>query len=209
MTDSYVISSVRETDTSVTIEVVTPTGEVKRMRLTVKIWEALGLSRADVITRETYERIAEYSEMCEAVTKTLRILSDGMYSIRALSDKLGRLGFSREAAEAATALALKKGLINEKAQAEAIAERQVTKLHRGRARVIRELTAKGYPAGIAREAADSVPIAAYEEALEISMMKKCRTVIPKDKKERDKLTASLVRLGFSPGEILKKMNENE
>ena len=209
MTDSYVISSVRETDTSVTIEVVTPTGEVKRMRLTAKIWEALGLSRADVITRETYERIAEYSEMCEAVTKTLRILSDGMYSIRALSEKLDRLGFSKKAAEAATALALKKGLINEKAQAEAIAERQVTKLHRGRARVIRELTAKGYPAGIAREAADSVPIAAYEEALEISMMKKCRTVIPKDKKERDKLTASLVRLGFSPVEIIKKMNENE
>ena len=209
MTDSYVISSVRETDTSVTIEVVTPTGEVKRMRLTAKIWGTLGLSRADVITRETYERIAEYSEMCEAVTKTLRILSDGMYSIRALSEKLDRLGFSKKAAEAATALALKKGLINEKAHAEAIAERQVTKLHRGRARVIRELTAKGYSAGIAREAADSVPIAAYEEALEISMMKKCRTVIPKDKKERDQLTASLVRLGFSPGEIIKKMNENE
>ena len=209
MTDSYLISSVRETNTSVTIEVVTPTGEVKRMRLTAKIWGTLGLSRADVITRETYERISEYSEMCEAVTKTLRILSDGMYSIRALSEKLGRLGFSKEATEAATALALKKGLINEKAQAEAIAERQVTKLHRGRARVIRELTAKGYSAGIAREAADSVPIAAYEEALEISMMKKCRTVIPRDKKERDKLTASLVRFGFSPGEIIKKMNENE
>ena len=209
MNTPYVISSVRESDSAVRVEIVAPSGEVKRHRLTVKLWESLSHTRGDVISAAEYERIREYSERCEAVTKALRLLSDGMYSIRALSEKLDRLGFSKKAAEAATALALKKGLINEKAQAEAIAERQVTKLHRGRARVIRELTAKGYPAGIAREAADSVPIAAYEEALEISMMKKCRTVIPKDKKERDKLTASLVRLGFSPGEIIKKMNENE
>jgi len=191
----------------VTLEIVTPSGDVKRMRLTSKIWGTLGLSRADVIGKETFCRIAEYSEMCEAVTKTLRILADGMYSIRALTDKLARSGFSKEAIEAAVALALKRGLIDELSQAEAIAERQASKLHRGRSRVIRELTAKGYPSGIASRAADSVPISVYREALEVSLMKKCRGVIPTEKAERDKITASLVRLGFSAGEIIKMMNE--
>lgn len=207
ISDTYVITSVRETDKSVTVEIVTPDGDVKRMRLTLKIWETLGLSRADVISKEVYEKTAEYSERCEAVTKALRILSDGMYSIRALSEKLTRSGFSKEASEAAVALALKRGLIDELSQAEAIAERQVTKLHRGRTRVIHELTSKGYPADIAKRAADGIPFSAYDEALELSLMKKCHAVVPEDKTERDKLVAALVRLGFSAGEIIKKMNK--
>ena len=207
MTDTYVISSVRETDNAVTLEIVDPCGGVKRMRLTVKIWASMGLSRADVISRDTYEKLKEYSERCEAVTKALRILADGMYSIRGLTEKLTRSGFSKEAAEAAVALALKRGLIDEESQAQAVATRQVTKLHRGRSRVIRELAAKGYPSDVAKKAADSVPAGAYEQALEISLMKKCRDGIPEEKGERDRLAASLMRLGFSSGEVIKKMKE--
>lgn len=206
-TDTYVITSVREGDSAVRLEVVDPSGDVKRHRLTLKIWESLSLSRGDVITRDTYLRIAEYSERCEAVTRALRILSDGMYSIRALTEKLTHSGFSKEAAEAAVALALKRGLIDETSQAEVIAERQASKLHRGHSRVIRELAAKGYPSEIAKRGADSVPASVYEEALEVSLMKKCRGVIPTDKGERDRLISSLMRLGFSAGEIIKKMNE--
>ena len=66
MSDTYIIGGVRAGDTSVKIEVITPSGDVKRHRLTLKIWESLSLSSGDVISRETYRRIAEYSEKCLA-----------------------------------------------------------------------------------------------------------------------------------------------
>jgi len=207
--NTYLITSVREGDSAVRIELVTPSGEVKRHRLTLKLWESLGLSHGEAVSGEIYGKIEELSERCEAVTRTLRILSDGMYSIRALTEKLMRSGFSKEAAEGAVAVALKRGLLDEYAQAEAIAERQAAKLHRGKSRVIRELTAKGYPSDIAKRAADSVPHSVYEEALEISLMKKCRGDIPLERAERDKLTASVVRLGFSAGEIIKMIKKME
>ena len=207
MNTPYVISSVRESDSAVRVEIVAPSGEVKRHRLTVKLWESLSHTRGDVISAAEYERIREYSERCEAVTKALRLLSDGMYSIRALTEKLTRSGFSKESAEAAMAVALKRGLIDEEAQAEIIAEKQASRRHRGRGRVVRELVAKGYPADVAKRGADSVPQSVYEEALEVSLMKKCRGTVPEDKAERDRLTASLVRLGFSAGEVIKEMNK--
>ena len=207
MNAPYLISSVREGDSAVRVEILTPSGEVKRHRLTVKLWESLSYTRGDTISSEEYTQIAECSERCEAVTRTLRLLSDGMYSIRALTEKLTRSGFSKESAEAAVAIALKRGLIDEDSQAETIAEKQASRQHRGYSRVLRELMAKGYSAETAKRAAEGVPKAVYEEALEVSLMKKCHGSIPEDKAERDKLTASLVRLGFSAGEIIRKMND--
>lgn len=207
MGGTYIIGGVREGDTSVKIEVITPSGDVKRHRLTVKIWQSFGLSSGDVIERETYWRIAEYSEKCEAVTKALRYLSEGTYSIRALTDKLYQKGFGKEAAEAAVALALKRGLIDEYSQACDIAEKQATRLHRGPSRIAHDLASHGYPSDLSRRAAESVPMGVYDEALDICIAKKCKGGIPKEKIERDRVIASLVRLGFTPGSIIKKMNE--
>ena len=207
MSDTYIIGGVRAGDTSVKIEVITPSGDVKRHRLTLKIWESLSLSSGDVISRETYRRIAEYSEKCEAVTKTLRYLSEGTYSIKALTDKLCQKGFNKDSAEAAVALALKRGLIDEYSQACDIAEKQASRLHRGPSRIARDLTAHGYPSDLSRRAAESVPMSVYDEALDICIAKKCKNGIPEEKSERDRVIASLVRLGFSVGSIIKRMNK--
>ena len=207
MSDTYIIGGVRAGDTSVKIEVITPSGDVKRHRLTLKIWESFALSSGDVISRETYRRIAEYSEMCEAVTKTLRYLSEGTYSIKALTDKLCQKGFNKDSAEAAVALALKRGLIDEYADACDIAEKQASRLHRGPSRIARDLTSHGYPSDLSRRAAESVPMSVYDEALDICFAKKCKNGIPEEKGERDRVIASLVRLGFSVGSIIKKMNK--
>ena len=59
----------------------------------------------------------------------------------------------------------------------------------------------------ASTAAYSVPQEIYEEALRKSLHAKCKGRVPEDKAERDKLTASLVRLGFSPSVIFSAMNE--
>lgn len=207
MDKTYIIGGVREGESAVRVEVITPAGDVKRHRLTTKIWETLGLSSGDVITRDAYLKIAEYSERCEAVTRALRYLSGGTYSIKALTDKLCRSGISKEAAEAAVALALKRGLIDEYAQACDIAEKQASRQHRGPSRVARDLAAHGYPSDLSRRAAESVPPGVYAEALEVCIAKKCKSGIPVEKNERDKLIASLVRLGFSVGSIIKKINE--
>lgn len=207
MTKEYIIGGVREGESAVKVEVITPSGDVKRHRLTVKIWQSFALSSGDVISREVYQRIAEYSERCEAVTRALRYLSDGTYSVKALTDKLCAKGFGKESSEAAVALALKRGLIDEYAQACDIAEKQASRLHRGPARIARDLISHGYPPDVSRLAADSVPLGVYDEALDICMAKKCGGGIPEEKSERDRVIASLVRLGFSAGSIIKKMNE--
>lgn len=207
MDGTYIIGGVREGESAVKVEVITPSGDVKRHRLTTKIWETLGLSSGDVIAKETYLKIADYSERCEAVTRALRYLSGGTYSIKALTEKLCRAGISKEAAEGAVALALKKGLIDEYSQACDIAEKQASRQHRGPSRIARDLTSHGYPADISRRAAESVPLSVYDEALEICIAKKCKNGIPTEKSERDRVIASLVRLGFSVGSIIKKINE--
>ena len=65
----YLIGGVREGERSVTAEVITPSGEVKRLRMAKKLWEKYAFSSADTVGRETYLEMKRDSEICEAVKK--------------------------------------------------------------------------------------------------------------------------------------------
>ena len=149
------------------------------------------------------------SERCEAVTKALRALSASTLSYGALNFKLKQSGFSDDTIRAATAIVRKRGLIDEEADAADVAEKMAKSKTRGPSRIKAELQRKGYSASTAEAAVRSVSPEIYEEALRRALCSKCKEGIPTEKAERDRLTASLVRLGFSTGMIFSAMRELE
>lgn len=201
----YYVSSVREEDSCVRAEILSESGDVTRLRLTPKLWEKMNLERGDVVSGEKYTELCGLSERCEAVTRALFILSGSMCSRRELTTKLTSRGFSAEAAQYAVTLAQRRGYLDEAAQAESIAERQVMHCHRGYSRVVRELVAKGYPSEVARAAAERIPPSAYEEALDIMLAKKCRAGVPSEVREREKLVAAMCRQGFSAARVRRRL----
>lgn len=209
MDKSYVIGGVKETSARVTVEVICPSGDVKKFSMTPKMWEGYHLTSADVASADVFHMIRADSERCEAVTKALRALTASALSYSALSFKLKQSGFSDEAVRAAVAIVRKRGLINEEADAADIAEKMARTKGRGPARIKADLQKKGYSVSVAGAAAESVPREIYEEALRKSLRAKCKGQVPEEKTERDRLTASLVRLGFSPSAIFSAMEETE
>ena len=209
MDKTYVIGGIRESDHRTTVEVITPSGDVKKLSMTPKMWEGYRLSSADTVSREIYEMLCADSERCEAVTKALRALSASTLSYGALNFKLKQSGFSDDAIRAATAIVRKRGLIDEEADAADIAEKMARTKGRGPARIKAELQKKGYSPSVASAAAYSVPQEIYEEALRRALSSKCVGGIPSEKAERDRIIASLVRLGFSTGMIFSAMREIE
>lgn len=209
MDKTYVIGGVKELPSRVTVEVICPSGDVKKLSMTPKLWEGYRLSSADTVSREIYEMLCADSERCEAVTKALRALNASTLSYSALNFKLKQSGFSDDAIRAATAIIRKRGLIDEEADAADIAEKMARSKGRGPARIKAELQKKGYSASIASAAAEGVPPEVYEEALLKSMRTKCKGKIPSERSERDRLTASLMRQGFSVSMIMTAFREFE
>ena len=203
--ETYVIGSVKEGTNSVTVEVITPSGEVRKIRMTLKLWEGFAYKSADVIDRTVFEKMSSVGEACEALTRALRLIADAPYSYKALAMKLKRSGFSPESADAAIATVKRRGLIDEDAQALDAAEKYAKRNLRGPSRIKADLIAHGYPADVAARAVEGVPAELYDEALEKNIAKKG---IPEDKKDRDKLAASLIRLGFPVSKIIEKMKKH-
>lgn len=205
----YIIGGIREGAASVSAEVIDPSGAVKKLRMTKKLWERYAYSSGDTVTPEVFGMMLSDSERCEAVTRALGYLKAAPLSYRALHMKLKSAGCTDEAADAALALVRKKRLIDEETQAADIAESQVRRNKRGRERVVAYLQSKGYSTEISRRGADSVDDELYRDALRDAIAKKCRDGVPRDKAQRDKFIASLVRQGFSVAEIIKEMNTPE
>ncbi len=209
MDKTYVIGGIKELPSRVTVEVICPSGNVRKFSMTPKMWEGYHLSSADTVNADVFNMISTDSERCEAVTKALRSLTASTLSYGALNMKLKQSGFSDDAVRAAVAIVRKRGLIDEAADASAIAEKMALSKGRGPARIKAELQKKGYSSSVASTAAYSVSQGIYAEVLRKSLRTKCKGDIPTEKAERDKLTAALVRLGFSTSMIFSAMREME
>ena len=206
MAKSYRVCGVRERDSSVSVELATPDCEICRYRLTPKMWARYSLSVGDIIGEDVYKELAALSERCEAMTCAVRILSVSPHSADALCGKLRRRGFSAEAAEAAVAASLRRGLIDEASEAARYAETAARRSRRGPSRIVRDLISRGYPGEVARAAAESVPTEVYETALHELIVRRCRSGVPTDRRERSRLIASVVRAGFSVGEAVQELS---
>lgn len=151
--------------------------------------------------RESFDRVAEASEIYRAVKKGLSLLSFGRCSKRTLVRKLALKGFSKERAVEAVEELSRLGYIDEYSDAQREAERCVEKLW-GEARIRHQLYEKGYTD-------DAVNAALYAledngvDFFELCAERLGRTVdsIPADPKDRQKLVATLIRYGFSNSQI--------
>ena len=167
----------------------------------------LGVNDGDMIDDASLEALSSASDLTAAVSKALDALSYSVLSRRALTEKLRfKYRIDKETAERAADYAVKRGYLDEDAQAKDIAERCVRGKLWGKRRIAAELYSKGYPREVAETAADSIPDGSYAAALEKLIDKKAKTA-PADGAEHNRLVSSLIRLGHSPSAVKEALAE--
>jgi len=178
-----------------------------------EFFKSFSLGEGDLIDDDALDKLLRAEDLTLAVSKALDVLSYSSLSRKALIDKL-RLKYKieRSLAEYAADYAVKRKFLDEASQAARIAQNAVKSKGWGKQRIISELAAKGYPRECAKDAADSIDESEYRAALNKLIVKKVKNA-PESSSEYNKLIASLIRLGHSPGEIKaalrKKFSENE
>ena len=151
------------------------------------------------IDEECVATIDRYADITAAFSSACASLAFCECAAKALFRKLLAKGFSRSASEAAVNIAVRRGYIDEDTLAIRRAELMVAKPW-GRSRIFAKLREEGF----ADKAMNAV--AAYLD--EVDFSDGCATVImkkyypiPAERREREKMYASLARLGFSSADI--------
>lgn len=183
-------------------------GKKYRFSLGRDLWNGFKLKEGDFVSNEMLIKIAHSVRLSDVILKALDVLSYSNHSKKSLAKKLEcKYNIEPELAEEAAQYCFCRGYIDETYQAEKFAENAVRTKRWGRARIVNELCAKGYPVDISKEAAAKISTENYDEALRSAICKKvCE--YPADLKERRKLFAFLLRLGHSPadcGRVLKEL----
>lgn len=160
----------------------------------------MGLSKGEIDT-DTYEALEREAGVNAAFKRAVAILGYGGCSKRALVSKLLQKGFGREYALEAAERASALGFIDDTQNACREAERCVAKLW-GEARIRACLIQKGYSSSAVEQALcaledDGVD---FEENCR-QLIDKKYPVIPKERAEKQKLVAALVRYGYTLSQI--------
>lgn len=170
-------------------------------------WDA-HLSVGKALTDGEFEELYEKSGVAKALSLAEGIVSRGSISKKALVQKLKRLETDKGHAEKAALIMEERGYIDEDSQAERMALAFCRRKYWGKRRIIAALIEKGYEKASALRAADLVPREEYATALRTVMERKFPDP-PVDRKEQDKMIASLTRTGFSLSEIKEYMHSKK
>lgn len=195
---------------------ITPTDETGKRQIYIdgELFAALGadivmsldLHTGDEITEAQADELILRVESLRALQKAYTFLSYNAHSRKALSDKLQRAGFSQGAVELALERLEQLGLIDDGALAARLIAVMQNSKHWGRRRAVEELCKRGIPRDMAQEySADHDNYNGLIWQLEHKYRKRDLT----DPKERQKVTAGLVRLGFEFDEIRRALAEFE
>lgn len=159
---------------------------------------------------EMLSEIDFYSQVTAAYSSALASFAYVPSSLKALYRKLIVKGFSGEVSREAVELIRERGFVDEEDIAVRRAELMLEKLW-GRSRILKKLFEEGFPSEIIGRVSSSLDCVDFAE--------KCRCVIekkyaamPDERKERDKMYASLTRLGYSSADIraaISQIRENE
>ncbi len=158
------------------------------------------------ITRETAEALVAAGRLCAAVRRGMRLLGYGDRSARRLAYQLTAKGIDRATAEAASAYLVEKGLIQEDNAACLRAEAGLRKLW-GLRRIRDDLRAGGYTPEAIEEAMATLSDVDFEENCRSLIRRKYRGelssgTLAADRTARQRLTASLMRLGYD-GDVIR------
>ena len=177
--------------------------EKRKFLLFTEQYLELGLYRGAVIDVDTFERIEEMSKRCVAMRKGSDLLSYSSSSRVRLAWRLRQKGIDRESAEDAARRLEELGLIDEEADVESLVTTCLKKLW-GKKRIYRELCAKGYDRDIIASELECINEDTFVENC-VALFKKKHKVYPSDPETQKKIIASLVRYGYSFGEIKKAL----
>jgi regulatory protein len=173
--------------------------EKRKFLLFTEQYLELGLCRGAVIDADTFDRLEEMSKRCVAMRKGSDLLAYSSSSRVRLAQRLRQKGIDRESAEDAARRLEELGLIDEEADVESLVRSCLKKLW-GKKRIYRELCAKGYDRDVISRELEGVD----EETLVnncVALFHKKHKVFPSDPETQKKIIASLVRYGYSFGEI--------
>lgn len=169
-----------------------------KIRLTTRQY-ALLRPTVGPVSPQQIAALTEAGKLCEAVGKGMELLGYGAVSRRRLTQKLTQRGFDRECADASADYLQAEGFLREEADALRFAEQGVRKLW-GPRRIREDLYARSFTS----EAIDM----AMEALSEVDFEANCAEVIakkygdiPTDAREFKKMTAALMRLGYSVSQI--------
>lgn len=173
--------------------------EKRKFLLFTEQYLELGLCRGAVIDADTFDKLEETSKRCVAMRKGSDLLAYSSSSRVRLAQRLRQKGIDRESAEDAARRLEELGLIDEEADVESLVTACLKKLW-GKKRIYRELCAKGYDRDIIASELEGVDEDTFVENCVALFMKKHK-VFPSDPETQKKIIASLVRYGYSFGEI--------
>ena len=172
--------------------------EQKSLPLTMEQYCELKPARG-VISEETYDRLEEASQLCQAMRSGENLLSYGANSVQMLSRKLMQRGYSREVSTAAAVRLQERGLIDEENDLRREVEKCTKKLW-GARRISAHLWSRGFSGETLSELPNLLEEVDFTANCAVLIQKKYGE-IPSEADELRRMTASLSRYGYSLGEI--------
>ena len=147
------------------------------------------------IEEETLQGLYAESKLCHAVRRGEAILAYSANSKTALVNKLKRRGIDAADAKNAAEILDERGFINDRENALDEAERCLKKLW-GARRILAQLSAKGYSDASLSEVRDFLADVNFAPALRTLIKKKYPNALSRDRHEREKGIAALIRYGY-------------
>jgi Uncharacterized protein conserved in bacteria len=172
---------------------------IKKFIISKKKYKEIGI-RTHAIDDVTFSAIGEAHVLHEAVKKGVDLLSYSDHTKEQIRRKLTERGYPRETAAAAADELEAAGLIREGEQAVRAAEIMVRK-KRGPGRIRTDLYQKGFARDAIAHAVDAMESKYNFAEMCAEVIEKKYGEIPADPDERRKMTAFLVRSGFTSSHI--------
>lgn len=165
------------------------------------------LEEGAVLPPEVYEELVNRVLKKRATLRAMHILERTDKTEAQLRRKLEESEYPKEAVESAIAYVTSYGYLDDRRYAEHYIEWK--KQGKGKARLKMELVQKGISREIIEEVLESTDFGETREMIRQIILKKRKTDIPMNEKEKQRLYGFLMRKGFSSSDILAIMREEE
>ena len=165
------------------------------------------LEEGAVLPPEVYEELVNRVLKKRATLRAMHILERTDKTEAQLRRKLEESEYPKEAVESAIAYVTSYGYLDDRRYAEHYIEWK--KQGKGKARLKMELVQKGISREIIEEVLESTDFGETREMSRQIILKKRKTDIPMNEKEKQRLYGFLMRKGFSSSDILAVMREEE
>ena len=165
------------------------------------------LEEGAVLPPEVYEELVNGVLKKRATLRAMHILERTDKTEAQLRKKLEESEYPKEAVESAIAYVTSYGYLDDRRYAEHYIEWK--KQGKGKARLKMELAQKGISREIIEEVLESTDFGETREMIRQIILKKRKTNIPMNEKEKQRLYGFLMRKGFSSSDILAVIREEE